>query len=81
LSYHASKISDEKVLWDIELHTGKFHQIRAQLSYLHCPIIGDALYGSTVPYRQDAIALCASKLIFYHPMDNHEISIAVPGLI
>lgn len=61
--------------WNIELHTGKFHQIRAQLASLNCPIIGDQLYGSTLPYQENAIALHASELIFHHPVSGDEIRI------
>ncbi|WP_333820451.1 RluA family pseudouridine synthase [Ohtaekwangia sp.] len=67
LSYSTEQLSENKVLWNIELHTGKYHQIRAQLAYVGFPIIGDALYGSTIPFKPDAIALHASKLIFRHP--------------
>ena len=72
LSYHVKPHRD-RFLWNIELHTGKFHQIRAQLSFIGCPIVGDTLYHSMVPYKQDAIALHASKLIFAHPLSHQEI--------
>ena len=61
--------------WNIELHTGKFHQIRAQLASVDCPIIGDQLYGSTLPYQENAIALHASELIFHHPVSGSEMKI------
>lgn len=54
-------------LWQIKLHTGKYHQIRAQLSGLGCPVIGDALYGSKRTYKLNAIALHAHKLYIKHP--------------
>lgn len=54
-------------LWEIQLFTGKFHQIRVQLANLGCPIIGDTLYGSTISYKTNEIALHASKLIIQHP--------------
>ncbi len=59
--------------WDIELYTGKFHQIRAQLAGLECPIIGDFLYGSDVLFKENAIALHAQKLIIQHPVTEKEI--------
>jgi 23S rRNA pseudouridine955/2504/2580 synthase/23S rRNA pseudouridine1911/1915/1917 synthase len=74
LNYNVKQFLN-KFLWNIELHTGKYHQIRAQLSATGCPIIGDTLYGSDVPYRQDSIALHACKLIFFHPVTNEEIVI------
>ena len=73
LTYEVLKQENGLFLWNIELHTGKYHQIRAQLSQLGCPIIGDSLYGSTLPYQENAIALNACKLIFAHPITNQEI--------
>lgn len=55
-------------IWHIQLHTGKFHQIRVQLASLGCPIIGDELYGSTVAFEPNAIALHAAKLMIMHPV-------------
>jgi 23S rRNA-/tRNA-specific pseudouridylate synthase len=66
--------------WNIVLHTGKFHQIRAQLSSIHCPIIGDILYGSDVVFKENTIALHASSLDFFHPVTNTPIQIvSKPG--
>lgn len=59
--------------WNIKLHTGKFHQIRAQLASLDCPITGDDLYGSTVLYKPNAIALHATKLIIQHPVSQQQL--------
>lgn len=47
--------------------TGRMHQIRAHLSYLGHPIIGDKKYGSKINYTQNAIALHARRLIFPLP--------------
>lgn len=60
-------------LWHIILHTGKYHQIRVQLASLGCPIIGDELYGSTIAYQPNAIALHAAKLSIQHPITNQII--------
>ena len=78
LSYSAEPLSENCFLWNIELYTGKYHQIRGQLAYIGCPIVGDALYGSEVPYKPDAIALHASKLIFSHPITNKVLIIESP---
>jgi RluA family pseudouridine synthase len=75
LNYSVKEILQNKFLWTIELHTGKFHQIRAQLASVGCPIIGDKYYGSTASYKADAIALHACKLVFHHPISNQEIVI------
>lgn len=60
-------------LWHIILHTGKYHQIRVQLASLNCPIMGDELYGSTIPYQPNAIALHAAKLSIQHPVTNQKL--------
>lgn len=73
LHYEAKPFSSDLFLWNIELHTGKYHQIRAQLSSIGCPIVGDAFYGSTTLYKKDSIALSAVKLIFCHPVSQMEM--------
>ena len=54
---------------DITLQTGRYHQIRAQLAAVGCPILGDAKYGSRVSYGP-GIALKAIKLEFIHPVSQ-----------
>lgn len=75
LEYHITEINQTKFLWDIELHTGKYHQIRAQLASTGCPILGDSLYGSEEFYKPDAIALQAWRLVFRHPIHNGVLDI------
>ena len=65
-------------LLEIKLITGKFHQIRAQLSNIGCPIIGDAHYGSTKIYKENAICLHAKQLSFVHPLTNEALNIIAP---
>lgn len=60
-------------MWNIELYTGKYHQIRVQLAGLNCPILGDTLYGSTTEYKPNAIALHAAKLVIQHPVSNKQM--------
>lgn len=79
LAYSITPLDENKFLWHIELHTGKYHQIRAQLASLKCPVIGDEVYGSTLPFRENAIALCAYKLVFSHPVTHEQISIEKSG--
>jgi len=66
-------------LWDIKLHTGKFHQIRVQLASLGCPILGDELYGSTEIYNPNEIALHATKLIINHPVTQKQMTFEIPN--
>ncbi|HPM31906.1 MAG TPA: RluA family pseudouridine synthase [Chryseolinea sp.] len=75
LDYEVTPLSEKYFLWKIELHTGKYHQIRAQLAHINCPIIGDLEYGSTLPYKPNCIALHACQLIFFHPISNETICI------
>lgn len=54
-------------LVEVELGTGRKHQIRLQLARHGHPIVGDAQYGSTLPFASGAIALVAWQLAFTHP--------------
>lgn len=74
---YSVKSEGKLFLWNIKLYTGKFHQIRAQLASVNCPIIGDDKYGSTTPYKPDAIALHAGKLIIQHPVFKKEMAFEV----
>lgn len=78
LDYIVKPLGNDRFLWDITLHTGKYHQIRAQLAHVGCPIVGDSIYGSTVPFTADAIALHACRLVFTHPVTGEELQIDLP---
>jgi RluA family pseudouridine synthase len=75
LGYSITPYNSTYNLWDIELHTGKYHQIRAQLSAASAPILGDSLYGSNSEYAANCIALHAYKLEFTHPSTKEWMSI------
>ncbi len=77
---YSVKPHNGQFLWDIKLYTGKFHQIRVQLASLGCPIIGDALYGSTEIYKPNAIALHAARLIIEHPVSSKEMEFVVESM-
>lgn len=62
----------------VKLITGKFHQIRAQLSYMGCPIVGDAHYGAQRQYKENAICLHAYRLHLLHPDTRQPLQITAP---
>jgi len=55
-------------LIEISLETGRYHQIRAQLSAARYPVVGDRKYGSTFSWEEDAIALHHFKMVLKHPV-------------
>ena len=61
-------IKIDKTLVEIQLETGRYHQIRVQFSAIGCPIVGDAKYGSTSLMKNDRIALHSGRLKFFHPV-------------
>jgi RluA family pseudouridine synthase len=70
---------------EIELETGRTHQIRVQAAARGCPVLGDALYGSTVPFgpqhadeRRRGIALHARSLQLMHPHTQQPLSATAP---
>ena len=64
LSYELIKIEGEFSLLKIILKTGRHHQIRAQLSHIGHPIVGDSKYGSDIKLAEQKIALTATSLSF-----------------
>lgn len=67
-------------MWQIaiELHTGRYHQIRAQWAAVGCPIIGDVRYGSTHPLPEGIIALHHARLELPHPVRPERLCIEAP---
>lgn len=62
-------------LLEINLKTGRHHQIRAQLGAIGCPIVGDTKYGSKEKRTDQSIALHAWKIQFKHPVDHKKINL------
>ena len=78
LSYKTISRSDRFYLLEIELHTGRHHQIRAQLSAAGCPIKGDLKYGFPRSNEDGSISLLARSLEFTHPVKKERIKITAP---
>ncbi len=78
LNYRVIKKQKQFSLLEVELQTGRFHQIRAQLSFIGHPIVGDLKYRAETRLGDYKIALCASKVILTHPKNNKELIIEAP---
>lgn len=78
LTYNIIKTLDNYHLLEIDLETGRHHQIRAQLSKTGVPIKGDLKYGSPRSNPDGGINLHARKLEFVHPVTKESIEIIAP---
>ena len=78
LEYQIIKELKNYTALEIELHTGRHHQIRAQLSAIGAPIKGDLKYGFDRSNPDGGIHLHARKLHFIHPVSKEEITIIAP---
>ena len=65
-------------LLEVKPHTGRHHQIRAQLSSIACPIRGDLKYGFDRSNKDASIHLHARKIEFIHPVKQEQICIVAP---
>ncbi|WP_282143948.1 RluA family pseudouridine synthase [Cellulophaga baltica] len=75
LSYTVANKLDNYFLLEIDLHTGRHHQIRAQLTAIGCVIKGDLKYGADRSNKDGSIHLHARKLSFIHPVKKEAITI------
>ena len=75
LSYKIIGRSERYYLLEIELHSGRHHQIRAQLAKIGCPIKGDLKYGYSRSNDDGGISLLARKLEFIHPVKKEPVAI------
>lgn len=78
LHYKTIKKLDNYSLLEIDLETGRHHQIRAQLSAIGCPIKGDLKYGFNRSNKDGSIHLHARKIEFTHPVSQEKISLTAP---
>jgi len=75
LSYRLAGRSDRFFLLEIELHSGRHHQIRAQLAKIGCPVKGDLKYGYPRSNEDGSISLFARRLEFIHPVKKEKVTI------
>ena len=78
LHYHYIGSSDRYHFIEVELLTGRHHQIRAQLSAIGCPIKGDLKYGAPRSNPDAGISLHARSLSFTHPVKQTNIELIAP---
>lgn len=78
LNYEIIKTLDNFQLLEVDLETGRHHQIRAQLSKIGVPIKGDLKYGSSRSNPDGGIHLHARALEFVHPVTKEEVKITAP---
>jgi len=78
LHYKTLKALDNYYLLEIDLETGRHHQIRAQLSNINCPIKGDLKYGFDRSNKNAGIHLHARKISFVHPVTKAPVVITAP---
>lgn len=79
LTYKIIKKLDNYFVLEIDLHTGRHHQIRAQLQAIGCPIKGDLKYGFDRSNPDGGIHLHAKKLIVNHPVTREDLYLeAIP---
>ncbi len=78
LAYILKASSENYHLLEIDLHTGRHHQIRCQLAKINCPIKGDLKYGFARSNPDGGISLHARSVLFMHPVTKEKISIIAP---
>ena len=78
LNYRILSKSDRYYLWEINLLTGRHHQIRCQLAAINCPIKGDLKYGYPRSNPDGGLSLHARKVEFIHPVSKNEINVTAP---
>ena len=80
LNYRQIGSTDRYHLVEVELLTGRHHQIRCQLSNLGCPIKGDLKYGAPRSNPDGGISLHARRITFVHPVRKESLTIEAPVL-
>jgi 23S rRNA pseudouridine1911/1915/1917 synthase len=75
LSYKLAAYSDNYSLLEVDLHTGRHHQIRCQLAKIGCSVKGDLKYGFPRSNPDGGISLHSRKIEFIHPVKKEKITV------
>lgn len=78
LSYKTLAKGEHYTLLEVNLETGRHHQIRCQLAAIGCPVKGDLKYGAKRSNPDGGICLHARRIAFVHPVSKQAISITAP---
>ncbi|MDE6865455.1 MAG: RNA pseudouridine synthase [Alistipes sp.] len=78
LRYRTLNVATHYTLVEVELLTGRHHQIRAQLSKIGCPIRGDLKYGAKRSLPEGGISLHSRTIAFDHPVRHEPITVTAP---
>lgn len=78
LTYRTLTRGDHYSLLEVELLTGRHHQIRCQLAAIGCPIKGDLKYGAKRSNPDGSISLHARQITFVHPVRKEQLTITAP---
>lgn len=78
LHYKVINQSERYTLLEINLMTGRHHQIRCQLSNMDCPIKGDLKYGAQRSNSDGSISLLSHRIEFIHPVSKENICVESP---
>lgn len=78
LDYRLIARSDHYYLLEVDLKTGRHHQIRCQLAKMGCPIKGDLKYGAQRSNSDGSICLHARRVRFVHPVSKELIELEAP---
>ena len=78
LSYKTLVKGEHYSLLEIDLETGRHHQIRCQLAAIGCPVKGDLKYGAKRSNPDGGICLHARQIAFVHPVSKQDICIVAP---
>ena len=79
LSYKTLAYSEHYALLEVQLMTGRHHQIRCQLSKIGCPIKGDLKYGAPRSNPGGGISLHSRRVEFEHPVRREPVSVTAPA--